>query len=121
MNSHPLSMADCSEFLPLFELGDDAGRAWDEGANSNPRGWAPLVVVNPNNAVLNLLISVEWRVRFDVGHPAVSSHVHHGVTHDAAWDAGIRRATETLPGVVDIVEKVASAGMALRGAAAAFA
>jgi len=79
-----------------------------------------MAFVNPTNAEIQLLIAVEWRVRFDVGNPAVASHSHHGVSSDASWDHHIRRATAALPGVVDIVEKVANTGFALyKGAAMA--
>lgn len=121
MDSHPLSMNDCSEFLPYTAKVDQTGRVWDDAAQTNPRGWAPMVVFNPSNETINLLVTVEWRVRFDIANPAVSSHRHHGVSTDQAWDQHIRRATDSLPGVVDIVEKVASTGMALKGAASLFA
>lgn len=121
MDSMPLSMNDVSEFLPFQDRGNVGPVNWDAAARTAPRGWAPMVVYNPNNDVLNLLITVEWRVRFDVGHPAVSSHMHHGVASDTSWNRHIKRATDALPGVIDIVEKVASAGMALRGLAATMA
>jgi hypothetical protein len=117
MDSHPLSMADVSEFLNLAP-GLPAGPiVWDQGLGAKPSGWAPIVIYNPDRAALNLLVCIEWRVRFDIGNPAVSSHVHHGVTDDHSWDNQIRRATAVLPGVIDIVERVANTGFGLyRGA-----
>lgn len=114
MNSHPLSMADVSEFLPMLtkEPGTSNNEAWTD-ASPHPVGWAPIMVYNPDNAHLTFMVSIEWRVRFDVGNPAVASHQHHGVSSDFAWDKKIQQATNALPGVVDIVEKVANAGLGL--------
>jgi hypothetical protein len=127
MDSHPLSMADVSEFLPLAINPPNPNLAppspnisqWDINS-PYPCGWAPMAFVNPTGAEMQLLIAVEWRVRFDIGNPAVASHTHHGVSSDVSWDQHIRRATAALPGVVDIVEKVANTGFSLyKGAAAA--
>jgi len=123
MDSFPLSMTDVSSFEPLITDPPNPNTAklapWDANQPS-PRGWAPMAFVNPSGATLQLLIAVEWRVRFDVGNPAVASHSHHGVSSDHSWDQQIRRAADALPGVLDIVEKVANTGIGLyRGAAAA--
>jgi hypothetical protein len=72
-----------------------------------------MAFVNPTGADLQMLICVEWRVRFDVGNPAIASHSHHGVSSDVGWDQQIRRATDALPGVIDIVERVANTGMGM--------
>jgi hypothetical protein len=123
MDSFPLSMTDVSSFEPLITDPPNPNNArlapWDADQPS-PRGWAPMAFVNPSGATLQLLIAVEWRVRFDVSNPAVASHSHHGVSSDHSWDQQIRRAADALPGVLDIVEKVANTGIGLyRGAAAA--
>lgn len=108
MDSHPLSMADISQFEPLAHDTPNPNSPivapWDV-QSPYPCGWAPMAFVNPTGADIQLLIAVEWRVRFDVGNPAVASHSHHGVSSDVNWDHQIRRATAALPGVVDIVEK----------------
>lgn len=121
MDSHPLSMAEVSEFLPLFSINtaDLGPRNWDGSSPYHPVGWAPLMVYNPRPAELTLLITVEWRVRFDIRNPAVASHSHHGVSSDYAWERHIRRATDALPGVIDIVEKVANTGLSIASAARA--
>ncbi len=120
MDSHPLSMADVSDFRGLYELTSSINQTgttpgpWSTpaagGTGVDPEGWAPMVVYNPNNTPLSLLVSMEWRVRFDLSNPAVSSHSHHGVSSDVAWEKHIAAATRQLPGVIDIVEKVASTG-----------
>jgi hypothetical protein len=120
MDSHPLSMADVSEFRGVQEVtgalnaGGVTPSAWSlSEAPYDSNGWAPMVVLNPANANLTLLITVEWRVRFDISNPAVASHSHHGVSSDVSWEKHIAAATRQLPGVIDIVEKVANTGMAV--------
>lgn len=118
MDSHPLSMSDVSEFRGMHEFGlDVAGvtpASWSlADAPYDPTGWAPMVIYNPGSANLSLLITFEWRVRFDLSNPAVASHSHHGVSSDVSWEKHIAAATRQLPGVIDIVEKVANTGMAV--------
>lgn len=115
MDSHPLSMADVSEFLPMENTTASVTPTGGWNGQDKPHflGWAPMCVYNPQEADLSILVSIEWRVRFDLNNPAVSSHSHHGVTTDAAWDQHIRRAHSILPGVLDIVEKVANTGVAV--------
>mgnify|MGYP003571919303 CR=1 FL=1 len=118
MDSHPLSMAEVSDFRGVQEIPlDVAGvtpNSWSlADAPYDPTGWAPMVIYNPGNANLSLLISIEWRVRFDLSNPAVASHTHHGVSTDASWEKHIAAATRQLPGVIDIVEKVANTGVAI--------
>lgn len=123
MDSHPLSMADVSQFLPMEPTNApiEPEGGWNGAGMPHFTGWAPMCVYNPDGAALSILVSIEWRVRFDMNDPAVSSHSHHGVTTDSAWDKGVQRATAMLPGVLDIVEKVANTGAAVyniaRGAA----
>jgi hypothetical protein len=120
MDSHPLSMSDVSEFTGLTSITDATNQggtgavAWnDDPYKVDPSGWAPMVIYNPTNEPLALLVAIEWRVRFDISNPAVSSHAHHGVSSDASWEKHIAAATRQLPGVLDIVEKVANTGMAV--------
>lgn len=123
MDAHPLSMNDVSAFHSAAvwsEANEPAGspaRQWNantgSAVNLHPCGWSPMAIFNPAGAELSLLITVEWRVRFELANPAVASHTHHGVSSDYSWDAHLLAATKALPGVIDIVEKVANAGMAI--------
>lgn len=112
MNSHPLNMTDCSDFRTIELMTGEDAVPWNM-ATESPSGWAPMAIINEDASDITLLVSVEWRVRFDMGHPAVASHQHHGVTSDSAWDNHIKSAVAALPGVIDIVEKVAQTGMRL--------
>lgn len=91
--------------------------------NLEPEGWAPIVYYNPYNmpteAVvegkeqqeMSFMVTMEWRVRFDLSNPAASTHMMHKPSTDSQWHEHIRRASDALPGVIDIVEKVANAGL----------
>lgn len=122
MNSHPLNMADVSDFRPMHSNADiTVGVPWSTASAVAPEGWAPMFIANPDQSDITLLVTVEWRVRFNIGNPAASSHQHHGVTSDRTWDDHIRAAVKVLPGVLDIVENVAQRGMAMKAAYSAIA
>lgn len=88
------------------------------GCNLHPEGWAPMVYYSPYNAAkppadrqeMTFLVTMEWRVRFDISNPACSSHALHKPSTDVQWHNMISKAVSVLPGVIDIVEKVANAG-----------
>jgi hypothetical protein len=124
-DSYPLNMDAVSDFLPVHQYtpGNHIMRA--NKFDGRPVGFAPIIIINdaPSDAPLelNYLVTIEWRVRFDIGNPAVASHTHHGVTSDSHWDHLIRQAVAKGSGICDIAEKVASAGVSLaRTAGAAY-
>jgi len=88
-------------------------------ADFHPEGWAPMVYYNPYNASkqpserkeMTFLVTMEWRVRFDISNPASSSHVMHKPSTDSEWHSLIQKASNALPGVLDIVERVADTGL----------
>lgn len=118
LDSYPLNMSDCSEFTsPVQDA--DATFTWSAAGGASgraftPSGWAPFAVLNPSAVPLTFLVTVEWRTRFDMANPAVSSHIHHPVTPDSTWDALVQRAVSLGHGVKDIATVVASAGEAYR-------
>jgi len=74
------------------------------------KGFAPIMVYNPNNVKMQALVTCEWRVRFDYGHPAASTHTCHAASSTQKWDA-VQRITHALGhGCSDIVEHVAALG-----------
>lgn len=115
MDSYPLNMAAVSEFSPLVYTLSGVTFPMDDSI-VRPIGFAPLVLVNQNTATLNLLVSVEWRVRFDIGNPAVASHQHHGVTPDSIWNKCINTAVALGNGVRDIADVTANLGQAIGAA-----
>lgn len=112
VNSYPLNMSTCADFRPIV-FSNTTGLITLDSSAAAPEGWAPIVFVNQNNVGLEFLVSVEWRVRFDIGNPAVASHTHHGATPDFQWNALLSKAVAMGNGVIDIVDKVASAGAAI--------
>jgi len=93
-----------------------------------PEGWAPMVYYSPYNAAkqeadrqeMSFLVTTEWRVRFDISNPACASHRMHKPSTDSEWHQMIKKATAALPGVIDIVEKVADSGLRLGAKYAAY-
>jgi hypothetical protein len=74
------------------------------------KGFAPIMVYNPANVELQALVTIEWRVRFDSGHPAASTHQVHAASSTQKWDA-VQRVSDAIGhGCNDIVEHVAAVG-----------
>lgn len=113
INSYPLNMGEVSKFTPLVHK-SDAAVTYEPGGNApEPAGWAPIVIYNPGGATLELLVTVEYRVRFDLDHPASASHVHHPTAPDSVWDKMSQNAAALGNGVMDIADVVANTGMAV--------
>lgn len=122
VSSYPLDMSELANFTGVNPYGTTPLKASYTWANNDllrPAGLAPIVVYNPDAVQLDFLITIEWRVRFDIGNPAASAHRYQGVTSDAVWDAATRASAALGHGVVDIVEDVAEAGAEGLAAAAA--
>ncbi len=116
INSYPLNMSEVSKFSPLNHV-QDRDIAWST-SESEPTGFAPILVYNTGGIALEFLITVEYRLRFDLAHPAAASHKFHGVASDATWADKLEKAVALGNGVLDIVERVANSGMvqsAMRG------
>jgi hypothetical protein len=90
-------------------------------------GWAPIVAINTNipedlyskdlaagenkeKYKLTFLVTTEWRVRFDLGNPAVAGQVDHPLASDECWKRHIDYAISKGHGVLDIVERAATMG-----------
>jgi len=110
MSSYPLNMNPISEFTELMERADTAS-VMNENVEE-PCGWAPMLVYNPNGVQLEYLVTVEWRVRFDLQNAASAGHVHHPIHTDEQWQKLMHQATSLGHGVMDIAEVVANAGQA---------
>jgi hypothetical protein len=119
-NSYPLNMTRVSQFAPMSLDADvTAGSMHD---NHQPSGWAPIVIYNTQGAhmghatplALEVLVTMEWRVRFDLDHPASSSHRHHAVSSDYTWDTLSRYASSIGSGVTDIADVVSNVGSLAR-------
>lgn len=110
-DSMPMNMNAISDFLPLVTVGDGTF-SWN-GTTIDPIGWAPIVIVNQDSIMLNYLITIEWRVRFDISNPAVASHKFHGFAPESTWAGLIAKGVNKANGIMDIVEKVANSGVGM--------
>jgi len=108
MSSYPLNMSRVSEFAPLTSE-PNALITWDSTAPTLS-GWAPIAMYNPSAIPLEYLVTMEWRVRFDISNPAAAGHTHHPVSTDSQWDDLMRQAASKGNGCLDIVEEVANHG-----------
>lgn len=113
-NAYPLNMSELANFKPMVNSEPVAFTLNDTIVK--PVGMTPIVFINQdspeNRTPYTFLVCVEWRVRFDLGNPAVASHVQHPTSSDQTWDAAIRKAASMGHGIADIVESVANAGEA---------
>lgn len=123
-DSYPLNMNALSAFLPVTNQAGGPITLTDASWPYGFQGFAPIVLINQGSSLetpltLQYLVTIEWRVRFDIGNPAVSSHMHHGVTSDSTWDRLVSAAASRGHGMLDIVEHVANTGTAVANAAGA--
>lgn len=80
------------------------------------KGFSPIMVYNPANVGVNFLVTMELRVRFDIGHPASSTHTIHAPVSHQTWGKAISDMVSAGHGVMDIAERVANMGSAFNGA-----
>lgn len=130
VNAKPFNVQELMDFekvLPLIDNNDfptykDVLEAWRSYGNSSGstslwqsrtvKGFAPIVIYNPDQVELQILVTCEWRVRFDFGHPASSTHSHHPASSTQTWDNVQRFVDKIGHGCEDIVENVARSGAA---------
>lgn len=109
VSSYPLDMSDLADFRPYD--GVSAGAfTFDANQRMNASGLAPIVIYNPNNVSLQLVITMEWRVRFDMENPAASTHTTHTPASDSLWSKLSAASAAMGHGVVDIAEDTAVIG-----------
>jgi hypothetical protein len=112
INSYPLNMSELADFTTI-EQDVDETTTWSASTNDfNPTGFAPIMVYNANgpNLPLEFLVTTEWRVRFDLDHPASSAHRQHPVPSDQIWANLMSKASSLGNGVMDIADVVSNLG-----------
>ena len=94
---------------------------WEDTASyaTDLAGFAPAFIYNPNQKAVKVLVCVEYRTRFDPSNPAHATHRHHPPTTDSQWGSMVQTAEKFGHGFKDIVEVVASMGVAAKGVATA--
>lgn len=125
----PASMSQLSEFRPATVSNTSAGSGADGDVQFNsagtdvshiqPDGFLPVYVVNPTPITLEFLVTVEYRVRFNVGNLAAASHRQYPHAPLNVWDRAVQAANNLGHGVRDIAEVVANAGQAYNAASEA--
>lgn len=112
INSYPLNMNALSDFTTIQQ--DTSGVVTWSPNGAVPCGFAPILVYNNNVPALGLefLVTTEWRVRFDLDHPASSAHRQYPVATDHLWANLMSKATALGNGVMDISDVVSNIGNA---------
>lgn len=114
-DSYPLDMSEYSSFRNIENLSGPVH--WV--SNLKPAALAPIVFIqnNTTRVEIQFMVTIEWRVRFDPGNPATSSHVQHDTTSDSVWNSVIRTMSAVGHGVEELAEGVSAVGSLARGAA----
>jgi hypothetical protein len=117
-DAYPLNMAALANFEHVSDGGADGqNKTWISDLGIYPAGFTPIVFVNESKQQMNYLVTVEWRVRFDIGNPAVATHVDHGVSSDQSWSSAISNMAARGHGMIDIADRVADVGQSIGGLA----
>lgn len=83
----PMNMNDLSEFSEIYKS-TDIGTPHTFDINLfEPTGLSPLWVYNPNSVNLTYLVTVQWRVRLDVGNPMAGAHTYYPPSPPSSWAA----------------------------------
>lgn len=113
-SSYPLDMTEYASFLPIQAWPTTDGVPIDTTWTNaiSPSALAPIVLVQANvePQTLQYLITIEWRVRFDPGNPATSSHIHHDTLSDECWNKLMSTASSAGHAVEELTEDVADGG-----------
>ena len=129
----PMNMEALAHFSPVegfksglytWNMDPDPGPVTIATLYADFAGFSPIVFYNPGNIELQYLVTTEYRLRFDISHPAASTHAHHSPGSVNTWSKVVKTLCDLGDGVRDISEVVASTGRAYqeaRGAAATLA
>lgn len=123
VDSYPLNMSEFSNFCPEAPITGGPGlntTTWNGGGidpnqDGEPSAFAPIVVYNPNKILLQYLVTIEWRVRFDPSNAAAASHQYHRSTPMSTWDSVISAASSIGHGAMDIADVISQVGSAVSG------
>lgn len=114
-DSRPVNMNRISDFTTFRILTSTGQGVTLDGTQPTYDGFTPTVYEFEKTAdpvEYTLLVTCEWRVRFDPRNPAYAAHQAHKPAPASCWDAAINSLGRTVHGTRDIVETVAAAGAA---------
>lgn len=116
----PYDMSQLSHFAPA-RRSNGGLFTWSTGNATEFAGFAPILLIQDSAMTdaggLDVLVTCEWRVRFDPSNPAQGTHVRYPVASDSTWEHAVRVMEAMGHGVEDIAEVTAEAGAAAYGAA----
>jgi len=122
VDAMPFDMAELAEFTSLSNYTDSITLEYNDSLSLEPSGFAPIMVLLDDAMIvaggLDILVTCEWRVRFDPTNPAQGTHQRYPVASDATWNTFMARMEKKAHGVEDIAETVAEYGAAAAGAVA---
>jgi hypothetical protein len=113
----PNNMSVLSDFVPRANFpgtGDRQTGTWSTNTGNiqtDFAGFGPIFVVNPGLVELQVIVTVEWRMRFDPLNPAYAGHVVHTPSSESTWSKVISSAESLGNGVRDIADVVADLGL----------
>jgi len=84
----PYNLSKLSDFCPRL-IAANGVQTWSASAaspyTSDLEGFAPIFIYNPNAVQVQILVTVEWRTRFDPGNPAYAGHTYHPPASESTW------------------------------------
>lgn len=87
----PVDLAEVEDFRAVGTLANGSF-TWDGTGDPNwhdflaPSGFAPAVIYNPTNAVLDFVCTTEWRLRFDPSNPGAAGHMVFPAASPGVWN-----------------------------------
>jgi hypothetical protein len=105
VDSIPYNMNSLADFRKSFTNNAIFTGQYDNNACQFD-GFAPIFIKNPDGVALQLLVCIEWRVRFDPGNPAYASHRSHPCASDSDWSSVISTMESQGHGAMDIADKM---------------
>ena len=109
-SAYPLDMNEYADFNPIQKYNDLY--TWNS-SSVRPAALSPICFVqdvNQNPQGIEFMVTIEWRVRFDPGHPAAATHTYHETLPDEIWNGIVKGASDAGHGVEDVAEEVADLG-----------
>jgi hypothetical protein len=110
----PFDMSELSNFSRLRPFTGPITVTYDQSSSIEPAGFAPIMVLMDDAMSLagglEVLITCEWRVRFDPSNPAQGTHRRYPVASDSTWNSVLAKMESCGHGVVDIAEDIAEMG-----------
>jgi hypothetical protein len=112
-SSYPIHVTPIQDFVQMTVTNDSAF-TWDS-SNIQPVGFAPIVFINTQSGgtpdlPLEYMVTLEYRVRYDLLLSASSAHTYHQPVSHSLWASLMQKAVSLGHGIMDIGDAVSDAG-----------